>query len=188
MSNGDAVRTTRVVRAVALLSLMVLNACGGAGATRGAGVPRAFITGTPSMATHVPSPPVKPPVRKGSVYGTVLLRGGNCMPTIESDEPSSCGEVLHERRRVFVYAPPLRWSDFDGADYEGPRRPHRVTTTARDRYSIPLAPGEYSVLIESYSGRPAMGSPCSSGSYCGWVRVLPGRSARVDLELFEGAY
>jgi hypothetical protein len=91
-----------------------------------------------------------------------------------------CTTTPLKRRKVFVYAPPLRTSGFRGTAYVGMRRALRIVRTdTKGRYRIVLPAGAYTVVAEDGS-RP----------YCNLftrlacaVRLTPGRLLHHDVRI-----
>jgi hypothetical protein len=113
------------------------------------------------------------------VVGRVLLVRGNCQPT-EPGMGGDCTATPLKRRKVFVYAPPLRTGGFRGTAYVGMRRAVRVVRTdTNGRYRIVLPAGAYTVVAEEGS-RP----------YCNLftrfacaVGLKPGRLLHFDIRI-----
>ncbi len=142
--------------------------------------------------TQQPLPALEAPGTTGvlatgsGIRGKVTLREGNCQPGVVGETRAIPCDVRPVSRRVYIYSPPVRDNELDGAYYRGGRRPKAIVhSDGRGNYAIDLPAGSYSILVED-DGRHYCNS-ASGGRACA-VTIRAGEHLRRDVEIDHGSF
>lgn len=108
---------------------------------------------------------------KGTIYGTVRLREGNCMPGVYpgSGAPSSCRTII-TASKVYIYPllAPSQVTEVNGS--WTPLNPQllikQVVTNQQGYYEVQMPPGTYSVFAED-----------NGQKYCNFMHIVDPKGA-----------